>query len=303
MALKIKGWSQLEKEVLELLDDLCLLPNVLFKVLIDYFNPIQWESKPFQVWELPNEPYGLTSDGTYLYISVPDSNMGFLQYTLSGDLQDTWNSIVGIEFPWGLDFAYPQNQLYVVDSARLCTLNFKKEIVSQWALLDNGRALKVDNDRIYVTTGNLPQILMYTRSGTLLKKFGKEQKGGGEGEFNTPRGLTVDEKMLYVCDELNNRVQVLQKETGDFSHQWGGQGSGEGQFTRPYSIHLSECVMYVGDDMSVQLFTCDGIFLQRLGQNKVGSSEGEFTSVFGLTVVCGQLYICDHRIQVFRPSN
>jgi len=162
--------------------------------------------------------------------------------------------------------------------------------------------VKVDGDHIYIALDEQHQIFLYMSSGTLLKRFGKEEPGCGEGEFNHPLGLAVDQKFLYICDNGNNRVQVLRKDNALYSHQWGAEGTNEGQFSDLRSIHLSEDIVYVGDEVSVQLFTTRGGFLQRLGQTKCGDENGQFFYVNGLLVVADRLYVSDsatRRIQVF----
>jgi len=59
----------------------------------------------------------------------------------------------------------------------------------------------------------------------------------------------------------------------------------------------------VGDNYSVQLFTCEGHFLQRIGGTWSAKSEGLFNKVRGLCVVKNRLYVSDlrnDRIQVFK---
>ena len=59
-------------------------------------------------------------------------------------------------------------------------------------------------------------------------KFGK--KGHGDGELDTPRGLSVDKAgHLMVCDVGNHRVQVFEL-SGKFVTKFGTKGSGIGEF-------------------------------------------------------------------------
>jgi len=58
----------------------------------------------------------------------------------------------------------------------------------------------------------------------------------------------------------------------------------------------------VGDYCSVQLFKCEGIFLQRIGGKGYGREEGEFHDVLGICIVRDRMYVSDwgnKRIQVF----
>jgi len=79
----------------------------------------------------------------------------------------------------------------------------------------------------------------------------------------------------------------------------------KGQFYYPRSIYnyLLESLIYVGDRLSVQIFWKDGVCLQRLGDDNVGSKMNQFNGVFGICVVDDRLYVSDfrnERIQVFQ---
>lgn len=64
-------------------------------------------------------------------------------------------------------------------------------------------------------------------------KFSIGQKGRKDGMFNYPANITVsDENKLYVSDQGNYRVQVLDAADGTFIHKWGGhrkKPAGEGE--------------------------------------------------------------------------
>ena len=75
---------------------------------------------------------------------------------------------------------------------------------------------------------------VYDKNGNFQYKFGKQ--GGGDGEFNTPRGLSVSKSgHLIVCDSGNNRIQVFQF-SGKFVGKFGTKGSNLGEFKFPLSL-------------------------------------------------------------------
>ena len=47
----------------------------------------------------------------------------------------------------------------------------------------------------------------FTSSGVLIKCVGR--RGGKEGEFDVPRGVTLYDNRVYVCDCNNHRIQVF----------------------------------------------------------------------------------------------
>ena len=77
-------------------------------------------------------------------------------------------------------------------------------------------------------------IKVFNREGHFQYKFGK--KGEGDGDFNSPRFLSVTQsKHLFVCDEDNHRIQVFELD-GKFVGKFGTNGSKLGQFKEPFSV-------------------------------------------------------------------
>jgi len=71
-------------------------------------------------------------------------------------------------------------------------------------------------------------IKVFDKDGNFLYKFGK--KGSGDGEFDTPRGLSVNKAgHLMVCDKGNHRVQVFEL-SGKFVAKFGTYGNRMEQF-------------------------------------------------------------------------
>jgi len=142
--------------------------------------------------------------------------------------------------------------------------------------------------------------------GKLKHTLGPEKKGDREGEFNDPRGITCDNTTLYICDTNNYRIQCILKDKYNVQRSWGTYGIENGQFEFPSSILFYENILHVGDKYCVQLFTCDGIFLQRIGGDEVGKEEGLFNWIKGICVVEDKLYVSDcfnDRVQVFKRSS
>jgi len=97
---------------------------------------------------------------------------------------------------------------------------------------DPWHCVQYDNFLI-VSDSDENSIKVFSREGDFLYKFGK--KGEGDGEFNTPRCLSVNKAgHLMVCDTWNHRVQVFEV-TGKFITKFGRKGSGFGEFDQPLS--------------------------------------------------------------------
>ena len=79
-------------------------------------------------------------------------------------------------------------------------------------------------------------IKVFNREGHFQYKFGMQ--GQGDGEFNRPNYLLVNELLhLFVCDRDNNRVQVFEL-NGKFIGKFGTKGSKLGEFNEPLSVAL-----------------------------------------------------------------
>ncbi len=91
--------------------------------------------------------------------------------------------------------------------------------------------------------------------------------GSGDGQFNSPTGITVDANgTVYVVDTGNNRVQKFDS-AGNFITKWGTAGSGPGQFSNPTGIELDSAGnVYVADtgNARVQRFTASGTFVNQI---------------------------------------
>ena len=98
-------------------------------------------------------------------------------------------------------------------------------------------------------------IKVFNREGHFQYKFGKE--GKGDGEFNCPGYLSVNESQhLFVCDRENHRVQVFELK-GKFMGKFGTKGSKLGEFDRPLSVAmLSNGRIVVTDEYNhrIQIF-------------------------------------------------
>lgn len=264
-------------------------------------------------WDLPRNtsPMGLLLHQQQLYI-LDQRNPTLLIYTLTGQLLPTPDTLHTL--PRAIDIEAKNGFLYVMDKSYLIVLNLKREKISSFALPSwGGYGLKVDRTLLYLTLSLESQIFVYSLQGTLMNTFGIQESGNKEGQLNEPKGITVDTRDLYICDSNNHRIQVLKKDNGMYQRQWGKEGIEEGQLYYPLSIYLSNSsntIVYVGDWMSVQLFTTEGVCLQRIGEIKRYGGN-TFSEVYGICVgresresSGSRLYVCDGncRIQVFGNS-
>jgi len=304
----MSDWVQLREQTQKLLlDHIPEFPLVVIDLVLLYYCPVLHNNKPIQIFKDVSigDLYGIISDQHFLYLC--DYNASVIRiYNLQGQAIEN-NSLMKFVNPADIDFY--ADSLYIIDktSIHICNLNFK--LLSHIPLPTKGftrNHLKVDSDVIYVTISDSNQILVYEKNGSERKSIGKERNSSELGSFNSPKGVTIDENNLYVCDCNNDRVQVLFKQEHErypINKSFGMLGTGLGQFRNPYSIHYSEDCLFVGDEFCLQVFTCDGLVIQRIGGSQLGSNQGEFSYVWGICVVKDRLYVSDsenRRIQIFQ---
>ena len=98
-------------------------------------------------------------------------------------------------------------------------------------------------------------VKVFSREGELQYKFGKQ--GGGDGEFNRPRFLSVTKsEHLMVCDSNNHRMEVFEL-NGTFIGKFGTNGTNLGECRNPFSVaFLSNDQIVVSDygNHRIQIF-------------------------------------------------
>ena len=136
-------------------------------------------------------------------------------------------------------------------------------------------------------------------------------QGKGQGQFQDPRGIAVDEAgNVYVADSGNHRIQVFDS-GGKFLIQWGSEGDGPGQFKEPWGIAVDAAGhVYVADTWNhrIQKFDAEGTFLRQWGSYGAtgGAAVGEEGFFWGPRDIAvdaaGNVYATDtgnKRVQVF----
>ena len=190
------------------------------------------------------------------------------------------------------------------------------------------RGLATDRaGNLYVADHGNNRVQKLGPTGRFLGIWGRNGGDGtaglAPGEFNRPRGVTVDAAGdLYVADKGNSRIQEFGPR-GQFVRMWGrnggdgSRGTGNGEFNTPYSVAVSrDRRVYVADTFNnrIQSFTPEGVFVSRFGRDggsgAAGNGPGEFHAPYGVATDCrGDLYVTDEendRVEKFgvagRPS-
>ena len=140
--------------------------------------------------------------------------------------------------PWGLSLD-SQGNIIVADSGnKLIKIfspdgNFLMKLGGHDSFSNPVHCVQCD-EYLIVSDKNDHSIKIFSREGEYKYKFGKQ--GGGDGEFNYPRLLSVTKSgLLMVCDGGNHRIQVFEL-NGKFVGKFGTEGSDLGEFEYPWSV-------------------------------------------------------------------
>lgn len=128
--------------------------------------------------------------------------------------------------------------------------------------------------------------------------------GTAEGQFQSPRGISIDSaNNIYVADSSNRCVQKFDPQ-GNFILKWGTISSTGGKISFPYGISIDTYDnIYITDppNCCVQKFDSQGNFILKWGSN--GTTEGKFKYPCGISNdSANNIYVVDstnHRVQKF----
>jgi ABC-type Fe3+ transport system permease subunit len=101
------------------------------------------------------------------------------------------------------------------------------------------QSMVIDGETMYVTDACNHRIDVFMTDGRFVRSMGRI--GSGLGEFRFPYGLDMDSKgRLVVCEFGNNRVQLIDKETGKGLATWGSGGRELGQLAYPWGVAVDK---------------------------------------------------------------
>jgi len=119
-----------------------------------------------------------------------------------------------------------------------------------------GVAVCKTSGKIFVSDYN-HRIQVFSSDGKFLFQFGSY--GSENGQFQYPRGLALSNcgQYLFVCDDLNHRIQLFNAMNGEFFKSYGSKGSNDGLFDGLFGICFSpsgQVIVSERDNNRVQIF-------------------------------------------------
>ena len=171
----------------------------------------------------------------------------------------------------------PTGEVVIVDYDKGCVVVFDDKL-NLLKLIGQGSGnsglvipygVAVTDNVIAVNDLDNDQVKKYSLQGELLSVIGCH--GDKNGQFNDPRGLAFNNnKLLYVVDGYNHRVQVFQQDD-KFAFSFGNKGNNPGQFQCPVRIAIdpNNNVLVTDHDANcIHLFTHNGQFIQTINSNR-----------------------------------
>jgi len=246
------------------------------------------------LWQLA-EPYGMAIDSkNNLYVADQKVGAIFIFNTETRDLDMIKNKthahfqrIIGLAMDDG-------DRLFVSDPGLRHVLVFDSthkatDVITDGMVEPSMLALDKENRLLYVSDINLDQVLVYDADTLKLKRkigtTGHNHELTTPGDLAKPSGLAVDQEgNLYVCDTLNDRIEVFDAD-GKFISTYGKNGDGPGYFARPKGIAIDgDGHIWVADGMQdrVQVFNKEWQLLITFGGH--GLLPGQFQGLVQIAI-------------------
>ena len=188
--------------------------------LTDFSDQVEWLIKP-------------TEDVTNVTVQGEDGNLRLKFTPKVPGAYRVEVTINGEKLP-SSPFTLPvkERQLVVVGELDLkFNQGQKLKKVAEIAVNTQGDIVVVDN------LGHC--VFVFNRGGNFLKQIGKE--GADPGQFKYPVGVSfLNSNEILITDQLNNRIQHINIQTGSVVKTFGKKGNRKGHFNTPLSICLDD---------------------------------------------------------------
>lgn len=268
-------------------------------------------ASPQSPYDRLRKPFAVGFDSQGRILVTDTVSAALIRFDREEERMDVFGTrgMTQLKTPLGLAMG-PDDTAYVADPGLRQVVAFSPEgklvgVYGRMGELTNptDSALSPDGSKLYVSDSKTHQIVVFdTATAEQVATIGR--RGEGPGEFNFPTSLAFGpEGNLFVVDQINSRVQVLDAE-GEYVDEFGALGVGFGNFVRPKDIAIDEVgFIYVTDNAfnNVQIFDFDFTLLTYVGQG--GQGPGRFHGASGIAVRGEEFAVVDqlgHRLQIFR---
>jgi DNA-binding beta-propeller fold protein YncE len=161
------------------------------------------------------------------------------------------------EFDLPTDVAFDQSgNIYISeygDNNRIQVFDRDLNFLRGWGQIGTGpldfarpQSIAIVDDRLYIADACNHRIAVYSLDGNLIQHFGRS--GGSAGEYRFPYGLELDaDQNLIITEFGNNRLQKIDRATGQATATWGTTGRLPGELNYPWAAVASNGKIIVAD--------------------------------------------------------
>jgi DNA-binding beta-propeller fold protein YncE len=240
-----------------------------------------------QVLQRPSAVVG--DDAGRLYVADVSRQAVFVFDEKAGELLLWENADAARRFVAPSGVAIAPDGIYVTDAelGAVFVLSLQGEprgVIGKGKLTrPTGIARNAATGHLFVADTYAHDIKVFDAQGTLIATHGA--RGNGEGQFNYPSHLALNNGELYVTDTMNSRIQVLRAADGAYQRQFGTRGLTLGNLVRPKGVSVDgEGNVYVIESYfdSLLVFSPRGEFLMPIGGT--GKATGRFYLPSGVWV-------------------
>lgn len=168
--------------------------------------------------------------------------------------------------PWGVAYSRNNDKVYVTDAGqgKIVAMDFTLGESKGLNGIPGAYGIAVDGKgRIFVSSGNTLEVLVYSSEGKVIFSFGKYL-------FKRPGGIAINNELglVYVVDVKDHNVKVFNLD-GVHLYSFGSRGGNPGNFNFPTDIAVtSKGDLVVTDTLNarVQVFSIKGDFLRTFGE-------------------------------------
>ena len=157
-----------------------------------------------------SKPMQISASNDLLYIA--DSGNKRIQVVDSeGQFVKEFSVPVSNESDLEISLDISENKIYIINNKNsdLFIYDLNGNLIKKITLEQDigNSSIGVENGSILVSNSNENKITIFDLDGVMMSEFGNY--GERYGEFNGPRGITVNEGKIYVSDPYNYRIQVF----------------------------------------------------------------------------------------------
>jgi ABC-type Fe3+ transport system permease subunit/DNA-binding beta-propeller fold protein YncE len=212
-------------------------------------------------------------------------------YTPKGEFVREWGS-EGTgpgQFTYPTDVAFDAaGNVYVSeygDNDRIQVFDSTGKYIREFGTFGDGdgqfmrpQSMVIDNGLVYVTDSSNHRIVVFWTDGSFVKNLCS--LGSSLGQLKFPYGLDADnDGHLLVCEFGNNRIQMIDKETGKGIKTWGVAGREAGQLAYPWAVAVDGERAVIVDSGNNRLQVVDLDWTGKTPAQDMGQAEQKTVAV------------------------